>query len=332
MTRRRGGGGGFARGGGAGGRRCRWMGGGGQACCGRVRLRVRLLQPRARDSYRAVRRSRGRGRGRLDGERVVPSRSSALLRRAQAMGVRAAASGGDAQQPAQPAESSSEARQRAVEDLGEEWQTSGTGALGRRVRRFFALHGHSDGSVVAWQPEEGDDAALYRVVMDDGDVEDLFEEELEEGLEAFREARTVAQEVESILEAAWEALEMAVGLHSKPPSRPLGLAEAHERLGDAALQNEQPERAIEEYGEARRLLLELKEAGSLGSDDRRLADIEWFLGLTHLQLGHAAEAIAHYKQAMATLKLRRAGLQRAALDRQIVRPRTRCRTGWRWRR
>ena len=185
---------------------------------------------------------------------------SALLRRAQAMGVRAAASGGDAQQPAQPAESSSEARQRAVEDLGEEWQTSGTGALGRRVRRFFALHGHSDGSVVAWQPEEGDDAALYRVVMDDGDVEDLFEEELEEGLEAFREARTVAQEVESILEAAWEALEMAVGLHSKPPSRPLGLAEAHERLGDAALQNEQPERAIEEYGEARRLLLELKEA------------------------------------------------------------------------
>ena len=95
--------------------------------------------------------------------------------------------------------------------------------------------------------------------------------------------------------------------------------QAHERRGDAALQNDQPERALEEYTEAKRLLNALQEAGALLPTDRRLADIEWFLGLTQLQLGRAESAIGHYRQAMATLRLRRASLQRAALDAQIVR-------------
>ena len=96
------------------------------------------------------------------------------------------------------------------------------------------------------------------------------------------------------------------------------LAEAHERLGDCALQNEQPERALAEYGEARALLLAMKEAGGLAADARRLADIEWYLGMTRMQLGDAEGALAHYRQAAATLRLRRASLQRAALDREIV--------------
>ena len=64
----------------------------------------------------------------------------------------------------------------------EEWLRDGSALLGRRVaRRFGKLV--ALGSVVAWLPanaEEGD-AALYRVVHDDGDVEDLEEEEVEEG-------------------------------------------------------------------------------------------------------------------------------------------------------
>ena len=232
----------------------------------------------------------------------------------------------------------------AVFGLGAEWRKEGCAAIGRRTRRFFALHGACDGTVVAWQPggsgdgaaeEEEEDEALYHVVMDDGDAEDLNEEELDDALDAANEGgegpRTVAMEVESILEAAWEALEMAIALYMKEGEqayasgsasdgravRPLGLSEAHERLGDAALQNEQPERALAEYTEAQRVLLEERSAGRLQADDRRLADIEWYLGVTKLQLGKAEEAITHYKQAAATLRLRKASLQRAALDAEI---------------
>lgn len=42
-----------------------------------------------------------------------------------------------------------------------------------------------------------------------------------------------------------------------------------------------------------------------------------YLGVTELQLGHADCAVSHYRQAAANLRLRRAGLQRAALDAQI---------------
>ena len=33
----------------------------------------------------------------------------------------------------------------ATEALGEEWRREGCAAIGRRVRRFFALHGLCDG-------------------------------------------------------------------------------------------------------------------------------------------------------------------------------------------
>ena len=62
-------------------------------------------------------------------------------------------------------------------------------------------------------------------------------------------------------------------------------AEAHERLGDAAMQNDQPERAREEYADARLLLLGLRDAGQLDKSDRRLADIEFYLGVAALRLG-----------------------------------------------
>ena len=129
----------------------------------------------------------------------------------------------------------------------------------------------------------------------------------------------MAQEAEADLEAAWEALEMAVDLHERVGGAADvgGLAEARERLGDVALQNEQPERALEEYTEARRLLVSLREAGALPAHDRRLADIEWFLGMCNIQMRQGEAAISHYNQAAATFRLRRASLQRAALDRQI---------------
>lgn len=118
-----------------------------------------------------------------------------------------------------------------------------------------------------------------------------------------------SMQVEQILEAAWEALEMAVALHSQVEGRELPRAEAHERLGDAAMQNDQAQRAKEEYADARLLLVSLRDAGRLDKDDRRLADIEFFLGLACLRLGDTAAARQHYRQASATLRLRKAQLE-----------------------
>ena len=47
--------------------------------------------------------------------------------------------------------------------------------LNRRVRRSFKNRKDVDGTVVSWQPPSADGAALFRVVHDDGDVEDLYE-------------------------------------------------------------------------------------------------------------------------------------------------------------
>ena len=129
-------------------------------------------------------------------------------------------------------------------------RASGSAAIGRRVRRFFALHGACDGAVVGWAPEsdEGDEA-LWRVRLDDGDEEDLDGDELDDALAAAAEGRTLEQEVELLLEAAWEALEASVALYAKQPERAAERADAHGRLADAALQNDQPERAADEYAQ-----------------------------------------------------------------------------------
>ena len=41
-------------------------------------------------------------------------------------------------------------------DLGPGWRRVGSAAIGRRVRRFYALHGVSDGRIVAWLPPSGE--------------------------------------------------------------------------------------------------------------------------------------------------------------------------------
>ena len=268
---------------------------------------------------------------------------SALLRRAQALHLTlttAEPSPGEAgpavgTSAADTATGAASLVADARDALGAEWQTTGSAAIGRRVRRFFALSGMSDGTVIAWQPPvepsgreggEGEDddgsegeEALYRILMDDGDEEDLEEEELEDAMRACSEGRSVAGEVEELLEAAWEALEMAAMLYDVSPAHPLGKAEAHERLGDCANQNEQPERALEEYSQARDILGQLRESSELQAEDRRISDVEWSLGMTYLQLGRGVEAISHYRQAARTLELRAAILERRAQDRKISR-------------
>jgi hypothetical protein len=152
---------------------------------------------------------------------------SALLRRAQAMKLLVSQenTGGSA------AGQGAAGQGVASASLPEGWSEVGSAAVGRRVRRFYALHGACDGTVVAWLPPEqeggssaggggarnepgggsgaggdeggagdgGDSAggeeevALWRVVHDDGDVEELEEEELDEALAAHQEDRSLAQ-------------------------------------------------------------------------------------------------------------------------------------------
>jgi hypothetical protein len=150
---------------------------------------------------------------------------SALLRRAQALAhtlmeaTAAAAAKGVPDGPATEWQAAAaQAQAAAMAALPPEWQTTGSAAIGRRVRRFFALHGMADGTVIAWEPPsttpiEGGHAgaadaapasdaaeeveeALYRIAMDDGDVEDLDDEELDDALKAHSEGRTVAAEVD----------------------------------------------------------------------------------------------------------------------------------------
>jgi len=279
---------------------------------------------------------------------------SALLRRAQSMKILIS------KETAGTATSNSSeidhvAAREAGANLPDGWVRAGSAAIGRRVRRFYAMHGACDGTVVGWLPpskttntrgdrkhhgcegtepmvcggdgaddergkDEGDDGevALWRVVHDDGDVEDLEEDELEEALAAHREDRSLAQEAELGLEAGWEALEMAIFLYTQAGGNDIPLVEAHERLADASLLNEQPLRALEELHKARTLLHTLRDTSSLPPDDRRLADVEFSLGIAQLQAGNASAATAHYHQAARVLSLRKAKLERSLADAKIA--------------
>ena len=97
---------------------------------------------------------------------------------------------------------------------------------------------------------------------------------------------------------------------------------AHRRRAAHAEPTQQRQRA-----DARRSLLEdglvharqARQEGLERGHDRRLADIQWYLGVAHLELRRPADALGHYRRAAATLRLRHAILARSAHDRDIAR-------------
>ena len=72
----------------------------------------------------------------------------------------------------------------AAEAAGTGWRCTGSKHVGRRARRLFARAIVSLGTVAAWVPagSGGDNTALWRVLYDDGDEEDLELPELTEAL------------------------------------------------------------------------------------------------------------------------------------------------------
>ena len=89
----------------------------------------------------------------------------------------------------------------AIDDTAEEWQETGHRWLGMRVRRFFDKS-YSDGRLTKWMPESGDDAAIWHMVHDDGDEEDLEEYEVVAAIRALLLGRTVGKNPEDASEVS----------------------------------------------------------------------------------------------------------------------------------
>ena len=106
------------------------------------------------------------------------------------------------------AEQHSEENEPPTDALAENWLSRGHRWVGRRVRRFFDVSdGFLDGTIARWLPASGDDAALWHVVHDDGDEEDLEAYEVRAALIALEKKwkkEPSEEEVQRALDAARE--------------------------------------------------------------------------------------------------------------------------------
>ena len=75
----------------------------------------------------------------------------------------------------------------------DEWLETGHAWVGKRVRRFFNTV-VSDGTCDRWMPATSSDPALWHVVHDDGDAEDLEEHEMLPAIRAHVEGQTFSHE------------------------------------------------------------------------------------------------------------------------------------------
>ena len=92
--------------------------------------------------------------------------------------------------------SEAEYARRCAGDGGIEWRLEGHEWIGEIVtRRFAPANGavrYMDGCLVKWAPADGDDEALWHLVMFDGDEEDLDKREVREAIEMRAERQNQA--------------------------------------------------------------------------------------------------------------------------------------------
>jgi len=79
---------------------------------------------------------------------------------------------------------------------GPEWRTHGCDVVGRRAARTFHGKVHH-GTITRWLPADGEDCALFHMMHDDGDEEDLEEDEVDAALRAYSEHALVAKDKEA---------------------------------------------------------------------------------------------------------------------------------------
>jgi hypothetical protein len=65
------------------------------------------------------------------------------------------------------------------------WQTDGHEFVNKRIRQHFTGHGFTLGTITKWVPQDVDDPAMFHVIHDDGDEEDLDEMSVVVGIRAF---------------------------------------------------------------------------------------------------------------------------------------------------
>jgi hypothetical protein len=125
--------------------------------------------------------------------------------------------------------------QALVDDTPEDpdnWKTTGE-MVGKRVRRVFS-HGHADGVVTRWIPQDDEGAAFWHVVHEDGDQEDLELHELQEALEHFENKVTGNAENADQEEPDFLAYENTL-IKPRVSSEDLGLEAVREHLAKIEL-------------------------------------------------------------------------------------------------
>jgi len=141
-------------------------------------------------------------------------------------------------------------------DEADEWQTSEHEWIGRRVTRV--IDGiELDARVTKWIPADGTDPALWHVLHDDGDEEDLDEAEMQAALEAF-EQRTSKRKAPSSSKATSS---------SKAASQPKKPKVAQVAVTSAA--ESHPDDGVVATGRPRRKSADVakKRMGTMGDDD-----------------------------------------------------------------
>ena len=148
------------------------------------------------------------------------------------------------------------AREQWPLDEADEWKTSEHEWIGMRVTR--AIDGIDiDARVTKWTPAAGTDPALWHVLHDDGDEEDLDEAEMQAALEAF-EQRTSKRKAPSSSKATSSS--KAASQPKKPKVAQVAVASAAES---------HPDHGVVATGRPRRKSADIAKErfGTMGNDD-----------------------------------------------------------------
>ena len=323
--RRGGGGGGRGRGGAGGGRRRRLEARGVEMLrrreydygCACIDKALRLgIEAAADDESRAAEsstRSRARGTSTATHSSAEHKRWSPSLPRTAAATLphRYRARGPAAAEPHGP---HGDVAALGVADAGE-WRASGSAAIGRRVRRFFACTARATARWSAGRPSR------TRATRARGAASTTATRRTWTATNSTTRSRRRPRGARSSRRwsCCWRRHGRrlaSVALYAKQPERAAERADAHGRLADAALQNDQPERAADEYAAARAVLDDEVKAGRLTNDDRAARRRRVLDGRRRAPPRRRRRRAAPHARASAT-RLRSANLQRRALDAQI---------------
>jgi len=141
--------------------------------------------------------------------------------------------------------------------------------------------------------KEAKPAAPQQPADDDGDDDDEDDEEGEDGDEEDEDADP------SDLQLAWENLDMARLIYGNHPGYDEQLAQVHVKLGEVMMEEEQFEKALQDFDNAHTLFLRLTPVPL-----RRIASLLYNASYALTELQRPAEALERFRQAVASFRSR----------------------------